>query len=412
MTMTKEEILKYVESRQGHLIGYFQVPFPVYVVHVAYDSIDSNPFFPLYRAILRYVKSCPKMDSLPYFAKLIGFELELVKQCVRHLKEDGMIRMSGDVYKISDDAERKYIAANSRPTVKVTGSFLVDGKDLKLLPSFVYKSEPRLYARDYNVSAHLPIDMAMNASIGPKIVRLLDSSQTLEMLRLETTGNNFDVLAFDKKFLRDAFAVFYTDNANEYHKEIIYEGFLLQCKATGSAETYTIELTNKANNGSGWAFVPNMGYNISDQRKMKDVAIYAQNDGWYNLLSDRYKTNSYVFQIETDALNRLPIVDLREDLLEASSAPLDVIEDAKKGYIDFPVTQNGCVRIKTQHELQGYIEFMDTLQAWNRARDIDGKTIKSKLESMFSGWRKLMVMFGLYDELEKIDCDCFISIKR
>lgn len=408
--MTKEEILKYVESRHGHIIGYFQVPFPVYVVHMAYDSIDSNPFFPLYRAILRYVKSCPKMDSLPYFAKLIGFELELVKQCVRYLKEDGMIRMNGDVYKISDDAERKYIAANSRPTVRVTGSFLVDGKELKLLPAFVYKSEPRLYAWDYNVSAHLPIDLAINASIGSKVVRLLDSSQTLEMLHLESTGNNFEVLAFDKKFLRDAFAVFYTDDANEYHKEIVYEGFLLQCKATGSAETYTIELSNKAN--KGWAFVPNMGYNTSDQRKMKEVAIYAQSDGWYSLLSYRYKTDGYVFQIETDASTKLPMVCLREDLQEASSAPLDIIEDAKKGYIDFPVTQNGCVRIKTQHELQGFIDFMDTLQAWNRDGDIDGKSIKSKLEAMFSEWRRLMVRFGLYDELERIDCDCFISLKR
>src|SRR5574344_858173 len=199
--MKKEDILQYVESENGNIIGYFQVPFPVYIVHVVYDSVDSDPFFPLYRAILRYTKSCPKMDKTPYFANLIGFEKELIEQCIKHLKDSGMIRLTLGDYKVTDDAERKYLTVNSRPTVKVTGSFLVDGKTLKLLPKFVYESNHRLSNWDVYVSAHMAIDLALNAAPGKKVVQQLENSQILEMLHLETAGSNFEVLEFDKKFL-------------------------------------------------------------------------------------------------------------------------------------------------------------------------------------------------------------------
>lgn len=61
--MKKEDILQYVESENGNIIGYFQVPFPVYVVHVAYDSVDSDPFshcirlfLDMQRAVLKWIK--------------------------------------------------------------------------------------------------------------------------------------------------------------------------------------------------------------------------------------------------------------------------------------------------------------------------------------------------------------------
>lgn len=284
--MKKEDILQYVESKNGSIIGYFQVPFPVYIVHVAYDSIDSAPFFPLYKAILRYTKSCPKMDKTSYFANLIGFEKELIDQCVKHLKEDGMIRLILGEYKVTNDAERKYLTANSRATVKVTGSFIVDGKTLKLLPEFIYQSYQQLSNWEVNVSAHMAIDLALNIAPCEKVVQQLDKSNTLEMLHLETAGNNFEVLEFDKKFLTGSHAVFYLDEQDQYHKDIIYDGKTLICDATGTAKTYTIELTNKGKDSSKWGFIPNLGYNISDSDNMAKVAVFAQNEGLSNILSE------------------------------------------------------------------------------------------------------------------------------
>lgn len=406
--MKKEDILQYVESEKGNIIGYFQVPFPVYVVHVTYESVDSDPFFPLYRAILRYTKSCPKMDKTPYFAKLIGFEKELVEQCIKILKEKGMIQLLSGDYKLTNDAERKYLTPNNRPMVKVTGSFLVDGKNLKLLPEFIYQSNQRLSDWSTNVSAHLAIDLVMNEAPRKRVVEYLNNSETLKMLHLETTGSNFEVLDFDKKFLSGSYAVFYIDEQQQYHKDIIYDGRLLKCEATGSAKTYTIELNNKNKKSEQWEFVPNLGYNVSDSENMANVAIFTQNDGWLNILSERYKINDFVFQIETDEITKLPCICLNDVLIEESSSPIGVIEDAKRGYIDFPVKSNGIIRIRTRHEIQAYIDFMDIVKTWHKGSDNNGKLIAFKLKQLFDNWRQLMVRFRLYEELEKIDCDCFI----
>lgn len=410
--MTKEEILKYVESVGGDLIGFFQIPFPIYVVHVAYDSVDSDPFFPLYKAILHYVLTTPKMDKTAYFAQLIGFEKELIDQCIRHLKGNGMIRMSQDIYIVTDDAKRKYLTANNRPTVRITGSFPVDGKNLALLPDFVYQEEKKISNFvDSNVSAHVAIDMSMNASIGAKVIKHLDNFKTLEKLHLETTGSNFELLGFDKKYLMGADAIFYTDKEGHYHKEIIYNSHPLNCRATGSAETYTIELKSKNKEAGIWTFYPNMGYNVADNEAMRNVAVFTQNEGWADILSKAYATTDFEFHIENDEKTKLPVIHLQSALLEASSIPLQVIEDARKGYKDFSFKPNGMVRIKIHHELQNYIDFIEIIKNWmeSECKKYTGEEIVVRLNTLFPNWRKLMVRFKLYEELEKIDCARFIK---
>ena len=43
-----DSILEFVEQRGGRFVGFFSVSFPVYVIHVEYDSVDTDPFYPLY----------------------------------------------------------------------------------------------------------------------------------------------------------------------------------------------------------------------------------------------------------------------------------------------------------------------------------------------------------------------------
>lgn len=412
--MSKDDIIQYVNSQNGSFIGYFQVPFPVYVVHISYDSVDKDPFFPLEKAILRYVKSCPKMDKTPYFANLIGFDEELIIQCTKSLKEKGMIRiMESGQYEITNDAERKYLTPNSRPTVKVTGTFIVDGKSLNILPKFIYQGEPRLTDWEVNVSAHLPIDLSMNKAPGKKVIQYLQNSRTLEMLGLETTGSNFEVLEFRKKFLKGAYAVFYLDKQKQYHKDIVYGGHLLECDATGSATTYTIELKTIKKDSDNWNFIPNYGYNVSDIKGMYSVAIFAQLEGWTKILSERYKIKDYFFKIETEEDTKLPIIHIDNMLVLKSPKALNVIADAQSGYIDFPLkSQEGIVRIKTSHKIQTYIDFKETLTNWDKNPNLNGKEIANKLNRLDANWRQLMVKFELFEYLEKIDCDCFIFNKR
>lgn len=142
--MNLEEIINFVKAREGKFIGFFPVSFPVYVVHIAYDSVDTDPFFPIYKALLKYTEMDPKHSQLPYFSRLIGFDLDMLTRCIYDLKEDGMIRWHIDQYRVSDDARRKYFISGNRPMVRVTGSFLVDGKSLELLPEVVYNNKRTL----------------------------------------------------------------------------------------------------------------------------------------------------------------------------------------------------------------------------------------------------------------------------
>src|SRR5574344_2187279 len=138
--MKEENILKYVENRKGNFLGCHAVPFPVYVIHVSYDSVDSDPFYPVYKAICKYIEIDPKKTKFVYFSHLIGLDKNLLEHSFHKLKEDGMIRFNKDSYVLTEDARRRYIVSHSRPVVRTYKTFIIDGKSLKILPEVIYQN--------------------------------------------------------------------------------------------------------------------------------------------------------------------------------------------------------------------------------------------------------------------------------
>ena len=405
--MNLEEIINFVKAREGKFIGFFPVSFPVYVVHIAYDSVDTDPFFPIYKALLKYTEMDPKHSQLPYFSRLIGFDLDMLTRCIYDLKEDGMIRWHIDQYRVSDDARRKYFISGNRPMVRVTGSFLVDGKSLELLPEVVYNNRRTLSFWDTNVATHKPVDIAMSSAPAEEVERYLAKGSTRELLHLESTGNNFEVLEFDKKFLKGAFVVLYLDKENNYHKETIYCGESIKCEAFGSMVGYSINMVKNRNNI--WEFRANLGYNVAKEEEIVKTALFTQNEGWIEMISLRYGLNPGTdFSIEIQKDNSLPQLVLSEELLHNCTKSLCIIEDALKGYVDFPVITNGIVRIDVRHEIQSYVDFITIVRNWERSGSVNGHDFRKILSSSHPNWRNLMVKFELFEILERIDCDCFI----
>ena len=101
---------------------------------------------------------------------------------------------------------------------------------------------------------------------------------------------------------------------------------------------------------------------------------------------------------------------MEEDLVENSENPLQIITDARTGFIDFDVYPSGIVRITIKNELNNYVEFMDELDKILSENNIKKETI-DELSVKYNNWRNIMIKFKLYNELEKIDCDCFIKTK-
>lgn len=405
-----DSILEYVNNQKGKLVGYFPVSFPVYVVHVEYDSVDADPFFPIYKAILRYTKADSKHENLSYFANIIGFERSLLTSCIRYLKEEGMLRWQQESLVVTSDAEKKYLTANSRPTVRVSGSFIVDGKDLTLLPNNVYTSKRNLMRFDGNVSPHLPVDISIKTAHSDKLLHNLERGPVKDLFHLESSGTNFEIVGFDKKFLKGAVAVFYYDADLSLQKIIMYGGTPINCTALESPLDYSIVMKNDNNQ---WAFEANIGYNVGITQDIKKLALIAPNEGICYMVQQRYKLpTNYAVKIKFEDKTRLPIVVIDEALLFESKIPEMVINDASSNFIDFPVIQHGMIRIATVHSIQRYIDFVSDITEWDIAGKKEGVAFKSMIEKKYPEWRKLLVMFKKLDILESIDRACFILNRK
>lgn len=406
--MMDDLIYKYVAAQKGRLIGYFPVSFPVYVVHTEYDSVDSDPFFPLYRALLQYTLIDKTHEHLAYFSYATGFDLDLLKRCVKQLKEKGMLLFQKTEYKVTDDANRKYLIANNRPTVRVSGAFVVDGKSLNLLPPYIYRNKRTLSSRvDQNVTAHVPVDLFLNKSAFDKMKSELEKGKTKELLNMETSGSNFEIIGIDKRYLCGANAVFYVDEEGGYHKDVLYLGEPIQCDALEPATAYTIQMVKQNGN---WSFKPNLGYNVANVNDVKEVTLVACDEGVSSLLIGRYglAANSVV-NLKLDEESRLYHFEVDEQLLFNAEYPLKVIDDARRGYIDFRISSTGVVRIYLHNKIGYYVQFVDMVDNWNACNEMAGDVFVEELKESYPQWRSYFVRFGKLDILERIDIDCFIQ---
>lgn len=405
-----DSILEFVEQRGGRFVGFFSVSFPVYVIHVEYDSVDTDPFYPLYKALLRYTQKDPKHENLSYFASLTGFERPLLTTCIRHLKEEGMLRWHLDHFVVTADAEKKYLTANSRPTVRVSGSFIVDGKDLSFLPEFIYSGKRDLARFCGEVSPHLPVDISIRTAQAEKLIHSLEKGVVKEMLHLESSGTNFEIVGYDKRFLKGANAVFFYDAGYTLNKVLMYGNSPIECTALELPTAYSIIMRN---DNKEWLFSANKGYNVGSEKEIKKLALIAPNEGISYVIQQRYKlTDNYVIRLKVDDKTGLPIIVIDEALLFESQDPEAVINDAKNKFIDFPIEQQGIIRLSLSHNIQNYIDFVNNILDWDLAGKKDGVQFRSYLEKIYPDWRKLLVMLKKYDILEAIDRACFILNRK
>lgn len=406
--MKLKEIENYIEENDAIFIGWHPVPCPVYIIHVEYDSVDSDPFYPLYKCIAQFIELDPQKKNFQYFSRLIGFNSSLLDYCFKSLKDDGMIRYGIDGFVLTEDARRKYVYPNSRPTVKVTGSFLIDGKSLKLLPEVIYQQRQELGSWDTNISAHEPIDPLLNPAPYESIIKMLNDTGNKKLLHLELNGSNFKIIGADRRYLKGVDLIYYYTNNSKIHKDVLYNGKKIRTEAVGAFQTYTIDMIQSADNKRNWIFKGNLGYNIIDNEGIGNTALKTQNDGWTDMLCKRYQLKSNeVLKIKTDQKTKLPIINLTETNLLNSNNPIQILQDCKKGFIDFTISSVGLVRFKVSHNLQQYVEFMNAIDEWDNLI-ILGKDFKKKLEPQFNNWRNWLILLRKYAELELIDCDCYI----
>lgn len=406
--MDCNDIKTYVSAKDGRLIGYYPISFPVYSVHVTYDSIDNDPFFPVYRAILKYTQIDPKHNHLSYFLQVVGFERTMIDDCKRKLRDDAMLRFVGDKWVLSDNAISKYIQTGNRSTVRVSASFLVDGKDLSFLPSIVYSRKFELFKGNKDAGTHKPIDLAMSSAPAKMIEDKLEKKpQIRQMLRLDTTGSNFSVIDFEKRYLKNLILVFYLDKDDKVCKDAVYYGECIDCPAIGDVSGYSFDM--KTLNDGQYVFKSNLGYNISNTEDVAKTVIFSRAEGWNQLISKRYALNNSVpIRIETKKHANLPMVVVDQVLADNTRFLRRMVEDAVIGHIVFEVKPTGYLYISIQNEINEYVDLYQEVVSWANNPQMSAKDFYQHLCHNFKDWRKTLVKLEMYDYLERIDSECFI----
>lgn len=408
--MDFNDIQSYVSERNGRLIGYYPISFPVYSVHVTYDSIDNDPFFPVCRAILKYTQLDPKHNHLSYFSQMVGFERTMIEDCKRKLRDDAMIKFVGDRWVLTENAISKYIQTGNRSTVRVSASFLVDGKDLSFLPTIIYSNKFELFKgyRPNDAGTHKPIDLAMSSAPAEVIANQLEKKpQIRKLLRLDTAGSNFSVIDFEKRYLLHLFLVFYVDQDNNIRKDAVYRGEKINCPAIGDVSGYSIDM--KAKDDEQFCFKSNLGYNISKHEEAAKTAIFSRSEGWNQMISERYSLDDYVpIRIEIEKQTNLPIIVLDKVLADNTKSLRRLVEDAVAEKIVFPISPSGNVYVPVINEIKDYVDLYKEVVSWINEPKISAKDLYQYLSQNFNGWREVLVRLEMFDYLEQIDSECFI----
>lgn len=408
--MEYNDIASYVSEKGGRLIGYYPISFPVYSVHVTYDSIDNDPFFPVYRAILKYTQIDPKHDSLSYFSQVIGFERTMIDDCKKKLRDDAMIRFVGDKWVLTDNAISKYLQPGNRSTVRVSGTFLVDGKDLSFLPKIIYSNKFKFFKgyKPKDAGTHKPIDMSMSTAPAEAIENQLERKpQIRKMLRLDTAGSNFKVIDFEKRYLQNLYLVFYLNQDNKICKDSVYLGEKIECPAIGEISGYSIEL--KLDDKGQYCFKSNLGYNVSRLEDAVKTVLFSKTEGWNHLIAERYYLDDSVpIRIEIEEQTNLPSIVLDHVLAINTKFLRRMVEDAAIGHIPFEILPSGNVYISVKSEIDNYVALYKDVKSWIHSHQMSAQDFYQHLSIKYKGWRETLVRLEMYDQLERIDSECFI----
>lgn len=165
----------------------------------------------------------------------------------------------------------------------------------------------------------------------------------------------------------------------------------------------------KINENGQYYFKSNLGYNISRSEDAAKTAIFSRTEGWHQMISDRYALNDYVpIRIKTDEQTNLPKIVLDNILVENTKYLRRVVEDAMTGHIAFNISPAGNVYIAVVSEIDSYVNLYKEVVSWINNPKISAKEFYQYLSINFKGWRNNLIRLEMYDQLERIDSECFI----
>ena len=414
-----QELKGYAEEKGLHLEGFIPARCPIYVLNLSYFSKDNDPFYPIDRAIINILDRSPQTRGIPYIAWLLGFEKEIVESRINHhLVPEGFLMYGGrGEYAVTSAGERKYMTKNGeRPDVQVTGSVMVDGTTLKLLPQRFYNANNvlRYYRQGRTAIPHMPI-MGTDDPVIVDAVKRIEKiiKATRFSYGLEEHAHNLEILSYDERVIEDAIIVFLSNKQGKLSKILYFCGKATKLDAlTNVVGRYYFYIDEKGilhNNGG-----------ISREDNNEDV-LHNSNENFAQTLINRYELHKSLTKAEI--INNYIhnkgchfYIHLDKRLLTCSDKKRLMLADARQGYIAMkPGSQeNGVFIVTTEPDKQIHflIDFEKKLNMWkDEYGQADMAFIKEITKDKTFNWRKVLCDIDRFDDLESIDRKQFFKFE-
>lgn len=406
-----QEINEYAREKGLHLEGYIPARCPIYVLNLSYFSKDNDPFYPIDRAIINILYHNPHTTGIPYIAWLLGFEKEIVESRINyHLIAEGFLRYGGHgEYVVADAGARKYMTKNGeRPDVQVTGSVMVDGTTLSLLPQIFYNSNNvlRYFRQGRTAIPHVPL-------MGNDDPVLLRAVKKLEMIiktskfpyGLEEHAHNLEILSYDERVLEDAIIVFLSDDKGNISKQLYFYGSETNLDALkGVVERYYFYFDERGTLHNNGGVANNDVSSVVLNGSIDNFAVAIINR--YEMRGDMKKIDIAKSYIKT--IGGHYYLQLTKQHLNYSNKKRQVLADARLGHIAMKpgYQENGVFIVSTEadKQIKFLIDFEEKLKAWKEEYGlVNMDFIQDITKDKTFNWRKVLCEIDRFDDLESID---------
>lgn len=414
-----QELKEYAETNGLYLEGFIPAKCPVYVLNLSYLSKDNDPFYPIDRAIINILANNPMTREIPYIAWLLGFEKEIIESRIKyHLLDEGFL-MNGSrgEYIVTDAGAKKYLTKNGdRPDVQVTGSIMVDGTTLRLLPRRYYDSDNalRYYRRVKTAIPHVPI-MGNEDPVILKAVKSIEKTirATHFSYGLEENAHSLEIMSFDERVIEDAIITFFSDKSGKILKKLYFYGKETELDALkGVVERYCFFFDEKGNLHN------NGGISRDD---LSSIVLRDNIENFTKAIINRYGVGKAMAKVDaiksiTQKIGGHYILQLSKNLLTYSANKRQILADARQGHIAFrPFQQETGVYIVAtdpDKSIRFLLDFEDELISWkDRNGQVDINFIREITKDKTFDWRKVLCEIGRFDDLENIDRKQFFKFE-
>ena len=320
-------------------------------------------------------------------------------------------------YAVTSAGERKYMTKNGeRPDVQVTGSVMVDGTTLKLLPQRFYNANNvlRYYRQGRTAIPHMPI-MGIDDPVLVDAVKRIEKTikATSFSYGLEEHAHNLDILSYDERVIEDAIIVFLSNGQGNLSKILYFcdkETKLDALKNVVGRYYFYIDEKGELHNNAG----------ISREETNEDV-LHNSNENFAQTIINRYELHKSIKKdeiinnyIHNKGCHFYLQIDKR--LLTYSNKKRLMLADARQGYIamkpNYP--ENGVFIVSTEPDKQihFFIDFEKKLDTWKEDHgQADMAFISEITKDKTFNWRKVLCEIDRLDDLESIDRKQFFKFE-